>query len=967
MTDLKRYKHAQRTTEAGAVSAMKLREILVVEDTKRIIGKTEAGTVLYEGGYSTQYLERYTNLATALTAFGSTNTHLVISRTVTLIADTTIPENIILDFKKGGVIALAGFTLTINSALKLPEFQVFSGSGSVVGSGPFSNVNPKAFGATGLGVADDLTYINRAITCAYATSKTIHFPEGDYLVSGAIDLKTLFDYDFNTTTRMQGYFKIMGENPEKTRIIPGANITGAVISLDAESANESGGAANIRQIYIDGISIYSDTTRNAGVGYTADYGISMTWVAEVSIKNFYCINAVTKRAISLSTCFPIVIDNVNLTGKDNLRAPTGYGAPDGADLAKTYNVAQPLAVADRLTGVWIDGASTTLLMTNSRVRNFINGININGGEMLSFLNNAFESCESDKTEAQQDPTDPAYLPIENGIAHGVLISGSVSWFNLIGYYGEGNEVSLGINGTVVGGELTGSYPHDNIHIKTYSGIEINGLHVHHNSLRGGVYGLLDQGARFVGCSIHNNLIYVDAYKKEDYYKIIQPTNVTQMKMAIYDNYFKVEGTNRITTYYERQQTDLIDSKLLYWTASGGTTIAESSTKYNFRKCYDVVGTTGYLLYEFGSINQISRNQIVKNWYTLVVPAYRNSTAGGLNFSADFGVSSSAITGRVETQNVTGTFAQNTNYFSYDGKGVADFVYDETISWSGGTGVINGFAEGNDTTTGVIWFKLASGVIPTNDQTITGGTSGATALINGTTSVLDGLVLKSAQDYEGFTKVYFTTDNTLPTGISLSTPYYLGRMSEGRYFISTTPENADIDIIIAYTDSGTGNHTINSYDSFYTNYVYFLVPEGATKFDIKILPASGSFVIGQPALYKGLWMDDVFSTLNENDTRVQGLKGSDVASANDTTLSSGNYFDITGTTQINAIAVSGWQAGSEVTLQFDSTPTVKHNTAGSAGFASILLAGAVDFVAGTNDTLTLVYDGTTWREKCRTVI
>lgn len=101
-------------------------------------------------------------------------------------------------------------------------------------------------------------------------------------------------------------------------------------------------------------------------------------------------------------------------------------------------------------------------------------------------------------------------------------------------------------------------------------------------------------------------------------------------------------------------------------------------------------------------------------------------------------------------------------------------------------------------------------------------------------------------------------------------------------------------------------------------------------------------------------------------RVQGQQGSDVASANDTTLTLGNYFDITGVTQINGIAVSGWRAGSQVTLQFDSAPTIKNNTAASAGFASLILAGATDFVASAEDTLTLIYDGTFWREICRSV-
>lgn len=104
-----------------------------------------------------------------------------------------------------------------------------------------------------------------------------------------------------------------------------------------------------------------------------------------------------------------------------------------------------------------------------------------------------------------------------------------------------------------------------------------------------------------------------------------------------------------------------------------------------------------------------------------------------------------------------------------------------------------------------------------------------------------------------------------------------------------------------------------------------------------------------------------------DDRILGFQGADVTAANDTTLTKGNYFDITGATTINGIAIAGWTAGSIVTLQFDSTPTVKHNTAASAGFASILLAGSGDFSATAGDTLTLRYDGTTWREIARTVI
>lgn len=104
-------------------------------------------------------------------------------------------------------------------------------------------------------------------------------------------------------------------------------------------------------------------------------------------------------------------------------------------------------------------------------------------------------------------------------------------------------------------------------------------------------------------------------------------------------------------------------------------------------------------------------------------------------------------------------------------------------------------------------------------------------------------------------------------------------------------------------------------------------------------------------------------------RLQGKKGSDVASADSITLGTdGNYFDITGTTTINHIDNKGWQAGSIVSLQFDASVTVAHNAGSPAGSeASMLLSGAGHFFATAEDTLTLVYDGATWREIARTVL
>lgn len=99
--------------------------------------------------------------------------------------------------------------------------------------------------------------------------------------------------------------------------------------------------------------------------------------------------------------------------------------------------------------------------------------------------------------------------------------------------------------------------------------------------------------------------------------------------------------------------------------------------------------------------------------------------------------------------------------------------------------------------------------------------------------------------------------------------------------------------------------------------------------------------------------------------IMERKAADVASAANITLSDGgNFWDITGTTQIDTIASSGWIAGSVVRLQFDGIVTVKHATAGAG--AQFFLNGSGDFTSGAGDVLTLIYDGTYWKETSRMV-
>lgn len=104
-------------------------------------------------------------------------------------------------------------------------------------------------------------------------------------------------------------------------------------------------------------------------------------------------------------------------------------------------------------------------------------------------------------------------------------------------------------------------------------------------------------------------------------------------------------------------------------------------------------------------------------------------------------------------------------------------------------------------------------------------------------------------------------------------------------------------------------------------------------------------------------------------RFQFGKGADVASATTITLGAdGNVFALTGTTAVDYITTTNWQAGSLVILLFDTSITVGHNKGSAgAGAAKMLLAGAADLSATANDQLGLVYDGTLWREVFRTVV
>lgn len=100
-----------------------------------------------------------------------------------------------------------------------------------------------------------------------------------------------------------------------------------------------------------------------------------------------------------------------------------------------------------------------------------------------------------------------------------------------------------------------------------------------------------------------------------------------------------------------------------------------------------------------------------------------------------------------------------------------------------------------------WHRITPVTVTTAQNTIMSNTF--------TASSSSGLLLTFANDWQSFTKVRFTTTTTLPTGLSLNTDYWLVRVSATTARVATSFANAIAGTVIAFTDAGTGTHTLTA--------------------------------------------------------------------------------------------------------------------------------------------------------------
>lgn len=139
--------------------------------------------------------------------------------------------------------------------------------------------------------------------------------------------------------------------------------------------------------------------------------------------------------------------------------------------------------------------------------------------------------------------------------------------------------------------------------------------------------------------------------------------------------------------------------------------------------------------------------------------------------------------------------------------------------------------------------------------------------------------------------------------------------------------------------------------------------GTVKWQILNYPTTSELTIEKNGGGKVLRMDQSTGKVIATYRFEQSKQNANVTAANDITLAAdGNVVNITGTTTINRILTTDWQAGSSVTLLLPASGVVAHNGAATGGgYARILLNTGANFTAGAAGGIVyLTYDGTDFR-------
>ena len=158
------------------------------------------------------------DLTTAISTIGATETSLVINKQVTLTASDTVPDNITLEFTRGGSFtAGSAYTLTVNGPIVVGEWQIIDSSNiTLAGSPDIPFVIPQWWGA-------DTAAFQAALTFAVTNGYELFLPPGSYTLTSGM----------TTIDGCQG-LTIRGCGPEVSSIVFGGDLNMFTFTGDAQ-------------------------------------------------------------------------------------------------------------------------------------------------------------------------------------------------------------------------------------------------------------------------------------------------------------------------------------------------------------------------------------------------------------------------------------------------------------------------------------------------------------------------------------------------------------------------------------------------------------------------------------------------------------------------------------------------------------------------------------------------------------
>ena len=276
----------------------------------------------------------------------------------------------------------------------------------------------------------------------------------------------------------------------------------------------------------------------------------------------------------------------------------------------------------------------------------------------------------------------------------------------------------------------------------------------------------------------------------------------------------------------------------------------------------------------------------------------------------------------------------------------------------------GTASSDTTTNKPVGINSSGDIIPMTYWPGSGGGSGITV---GTTTITSGTNTRIPFNNSG---VYGESANLTWDGNTL---YANAGATQGTLF--QTANNVKNYMMASDATPSSGENYIAS---FYTgNYTVLEASHpGGGNFNIQnvsgalyLTSASSNSVILYPASTEVLNASSTGIVISKS---LKLTQGADVAStAGAMSLGTdGNSFEITGTNSITLISNVGWQNGATVTLIFTSTATLVNGTSTSGTNITMKLAGAANFVATADDTITLLLSEVggvqAWREVGRSI-